>query len=194
MRDDGTIRPSPLARALKTLLIAPRKRDLLERHGWYRNLLGSWTHPHAMDYMSAIQIARLKPHELEYKLRYGSMAAMPPGYDDLSAEAVPPPGPVDCYQIFDACLKIRNTGNVPWKGRKIAFVKDRPLMPIARWETPLPDLKPGQAAKATIPIDARGGEGMFRLRFQMLDADGVEARTITKLPEIPVRVRFRARQ
>lgn len=58
-----------------------RKRILLEEYGWYRNLHGGWTQGHMMDYIGPLEIARLNIPQLEYKLKHGSMAELPP---DLS--------------------------------------------------------------------------------------------------------------
>lgn len=54
-----------------------RKRTLLKHYGWYRNLYGGWTHGHMLDYMEPVEIARLTPAQLEYKLQHGSMAILP---------------------------------------------------------------------------------------------------------------------
>lgn len=55
-----------------------RKRVLLKEYGWYRNLHGGWTQGHMMDYMGPLEIAKLNLSQLEYKLKHGSMAELPP--------------------------------------------------------------------------------------------------------------------
>lgn len=56
-----------------------QKKYLLEKYGWYPNMHGGFTHPHAMDYMSFREVAGYSVKELKYKLRHGSMAELPKG-------------------------------------------------------------------------------------------------------------------
>ena len=62
---------------LSKLFIGKTRRQILDRHNWYRNMTGGYTHPHAMDYMTAREIKACAPDELEYKCRHGSMAKYP---------------------------------------------------------------------------------------------------------------------
>lgn len=65
-------------RRLKDAVVLGReRRDLLESHGWYRNLGGGWTHPHCLDFMSPLEIRRLSAAQLAYKLEHGSRAPLP---------------------------------------------------------------------------------------------------------------------
>ena len=57
---------------------APARARAMFRHGWYRNMIGGWAHPHAMDYMSGMEAASYTIPQLEYKLRHGSQAKLPP--------------------------------------------------------------------------------------------------------------------
>ena len=60
------------------LLMASRaKKRLLESYGWYRNMHGGYTHPHAMDYMGLLEVCRYTPKQLEYKLKHGSRSVLP---------------------------------------------------------------------------------------------------------------------
>ena len=51
-----------------------RKRELLERYGWYPRLIGGWMHPHCMDWLTAREIWRMDIPRLEYALQHGSRA------------------------------------------------------------------------------------------------------------------------
>lgn len=73
---NAVIRYAPF-RALRDILSFGRKARALERHGWYRNIHGGWTHPHGMDYMAIWDILRYSPKELEYKAEHGSRSMMP---------------------------------------------------------------------------------------------------------------------
>ena len=64
-------------RVLGWFIVGWKKRKLLERYRWYRNIAGGWTHSHAMDYMTFWQIRRCNLNQLEYKLKHGSMAIPP---------------------------------------------------------------------------------------------------------------------
>lgn len=59
------------------VILGKKRRDLLESHGWYRNMTGGWTHPHCLDFMSWAEIRALTPGQLAYKLHYGSKAVLP---------------------------------------------------------------------------------------------------------------------
>lgn len=62
---------------MERVLLGKKRRNLLESHGWYRNMLGGWTHPHCLDFMSWSEIRSLTPEQLTYKLHYGSNAKLP---------------------------------------------------------------------------------------------------------------------
>lgn len=64
-------------RVIGRFLVSREKRELLESYGWYRNMHGGWTHPHAMDYMNFWEIWKFTPKQLEYKLKHGSCAILP---------------------------------------------------------------------------------------------------------------------
>lgn len=66
-----------LKRIKSWLIIGRQRRALLESYAWYRNLTGGYTHPHAMDYMTARQIRACDMETLEYKLQHGSLAIPP---------------------------------------------------------------------------------------------------------------------
>lgn len=73
---------TPMRGALRIrerLVLGRERREILERHNWYRNLAGGWTHPHCMDFMSRREVLRLSPAQLDYKLCHGSLAALPEG-------------------------------------------------------------------------------------------------------------------
>lgn len=59
------------------LIIGRERHDLLDHFNWYRNLTGGFTHPHCLDFMSRKEILSYTPAQLEYKLRHGSMSALP---------------------------------------------------------------------------------------------------------------------
>lgn len=59
------------------VVLGRERRDLLTRHGWYRNLGGGWTHPHCLDFMSSREIRGYSPAQLEYKLEHGSRTPLP---------------------------------------------------------------------------------------------------------------------
>lgn len=54
--------------------ISGEKKKILDAYGWYPNLLGGYTHPHAMDYMTRHEIAAMTPGHLEYAMEHGSQA------------------------------------------------------------------------------------------------------------------------
>lgn len=58
-------------------LIGSQRRQLLQRYGWYKNIVGSYVHPHCMDWMSLREIRELTVEQLEYKLQHGSRAQLP---------------------------------------------------------------------------------------------------------------------
>lgn len=60
-------------------MMGRERRSMLESRGWYRNVLGGWVHPHCMDVMSRREILALSPAQLDYKLKHGSRAMLPPG-------------------------------------------------------------------------------------------------------------------
>ena len=78
----GTARTPGLEESLLSarnlVLLGRTRRELLESHGWYRNLAGGWTHPHQMDSMSWLEIRAMTPAQLAYKLENGSLAELPP--------------------------------------------------------------------------------------------------------------------
>ena len=61
---------------------ARKRRRLMERFGWYRNMIHGWAHPHCLDYMSGWEAASYTMPQLEYKLRHGSMSALPESLRD----------------------------------------------------------------------------------------------------------------
>lgn len=63
---------------LERVMLGSRRRAMLESHGWYKGMTGRWVHPHCMDMMSRREILALSPAQLEYKLKHGSHAALPP--------------------------------------------------------------------------------------------------------------------
>lgn len=65
-------------RFTEKFLVGPERLAILRSRCWYRNMLGGWTHPHAMDFMSRREILSLSPAQLDYKLAHGSRAALPP--------------------------------------------------------------------------------------------------------------------
>lgn len=71
-------RPRNGVRFYERLVIGPDRKALLESHAWCRNVLGGWVHPHCMDLMSRQEILALTPAQLDYKLRHGSRAMLPP--------------------------------------------------------------------------------------------------------------------
>lgn len=82
MRDDKVIANinSPRYRLLRfrnRFLLSHRKKELLQRFSWYRTVTGGWSHPHAMDHMNWLEVRRLTPPQLEYKLQHGSQARLP---------------------------------------------------------------------------------------------------------------------
>lgn len=82
MKDDGTVIDinEPKYRILRLrnkLCLSRKKRKLLQRFSWYRTVTGGWSHPHAMDHMSWLEVRRLTPVQLEYKLQHGSQARLP---------------------------------------------------------------------------------------------------------------------
>lgn len=66
-----------LSRLLGRFAISKAKVKLLESCGWYRNMMGGYTHPHAMDFMTFREIQGLDLKQLEYKLKHGSQAVLP---------------------------------------------------------------------------------------------------------------------
>lgn len=66
-----------LSRILSRIFISGEKKNLLERHSWYRTVTGGWAHPHAIDFMTRHEIMKLSPDQLEYKLKHGSQAILP---------------------------------------------------------------------------------------------------------------------
>lgn len=57
--------------------IGSQRHQLLQQYGWYRNMAGSYAHPHCLDWMSSKEIRALTVEQLEYKLQHGSRAALP---------------------------------------------------------------------------------------------------------------------
>lgn len=66
-----------LLRLRNRFLLSRKKKGLLERFSWYRTVTGGWSHPHAMDHMGWLEIRKLTPAQLEYKLQHGSQAKLP---------------------------------------------------------------------------------------------------------------------
>lgn len=77
LKNSKLFRKYAFQRLVGRIAIARKKKELLSRHGWYRNIKGGYAHPHAMDYMSIWEIHRYTPEQLEYKLKHGSMAELP---------------------------------------------------------------------------------------------------------------------
>lgn len=70
--------PSMILVAIRDRLVIGRERhEILTAHGWYKNIVGGWTHPHLMDWMPRSQILKLTPAQLEYKLTHGSKSELP---------------------------------------------------------------------------------------------------------------------
>ena len=65
-------------RSRERFLVGRERRAMLESRGWYRGMTGCWVHPHCMDLMRRREILPLTPAQLDYKLRHGSCAALPP--------------------------------------------------------------------------------------------------------------------
>ena len=59
------------------IVLGKERYKLLESFGWYPNMIGGWTHPHCLDYMSHFEICSLNSKQLEYKLKYGSQSSLP---------------------------------------------------------------------------------------------------------------------
>lgn len=66
-----------LLRLRNRFMLSRRKRRILESFSWYRTVVGTWVHPHQLDYMSWWEIRKLSPAQLEYKLRHGSQTELP---------------------------------------------------------------------------------------------------------------------
>lgn len=64
-------------RLMGHISISRQKKQLLEKYGWYRNIVGGYAHPHGIDWMGPLEIAMLSPKQLEYKLKNGSEADLP---------------------------------------------------------------------------------------------------------------------
>lgn len=69
--------PHPFKSFTERLMIGKERKAILEKHNWYRNIKGGYTHPHGMDWMSLHEILSLSPAALEYKLQHGSMSTLP---------------------------------------------------------------------------------------------------------------------
>lgn len=74
----GNKKPRNTLKPLERAFLGAERKTMLESRNWYRNLAGGWTHPHCMDFMSRREILALSPAQLDYKLRHGSRAALPP--------------------------------------------------------------------------------------------------------------------
>ena len=59
------------------LFLGKERKELLEKHGWYKNLAGSYVHPRCMDFLSLMEIRSLTPAQLDYKLTHGSQSPLP---------------------------------------------------------------------------------------------------------------------
>lgn len=80
MHDIVMSKPGILLRRMANRLafhISGEKKKILDAYGWYPNLLGGYTHPHAMDYMTRHEVAAMSARRLEYAMEHGSRAVYP---------------------------------------------------------------------------------------------------------------------
>lgn len=77
------------------------------------------------------------------------------------------------YEKFEHTWVIHNWGKTIWDGRKLVFSNPDSVTPKAKkYEIDVPYLEPGKITKLNVCYDARGKEGTFLCKWNMLDADG----------------------
>lgn len=77
-------------------------------------------------------------------------------------------------QVFEQTWQIRNSGTVPWTGRRLERqgpLTGPGLISSLRF-VPVPDAKPGETAAITVPLKAPTYDCSSIAYFKMVDADG----------------------
>ena len=110
-------------------------------------------------------------------------------YEILSVEA---PDRVEFYQKFSVVLVLMNTGKFTWRNRTMVVRQDNEAGPRPSL-VEIQETKPGETCVVRVPVDARGFEGVFELKFDMMEhyetgiGQPVYARPIAA---VPVRITF----
>lgn len=77
------------------------------------------------------------------------------------------------YEKFEHTWVIHNWGKTIWDGRKLVFSNLDSVTPKAeQYEIEVPYLEPGKITELNVRYDARGKEGAFICKWNMLDSDG----------------------
>jgi len=77
-------------------------------------------------------------------------------------------------EIFVKTWRIRNTGNVPWHGRRMERQGPQfgPGLIVSPADVDVPDTEPGEIAEISIALRAPGYDGSSIAYFKMVDRDG----------------------
>ena len=110
-------------------------------------------------------------------------------YEILSIEA---PNRVEFYQKFSITMVLLNTGNFPWQNRTMVTRCDNEVGPQAS-VTEIETTNPGDTCVVRVPVDARGFEGTFELKLDMLERfnTGIsQPAYAAPIAAIPVKITF----